>query len=198
VLPHASAQPLYEDAKLIRAELERCRRILDHLAARSGEATGEAPALVPATDLLDDVLSELPPEEAARIDVTITGAPSMLAVPRRALVQGVLNLVRNALDVTPPARPVRLVLDATAQRLRFTVRDEGPGMSADILARAGEPFFTTKSPGRGMGLGLFLARAIAEQMGGHLALESRAGNGSLVALEIPANLAGSGGRDVEP
>jgi two-component system, sensor histidine kinase RegB len=58
-------------------------------------------------------------------------------------------------------------------------------MTAEVLARVGEPFFTTKEPGRGMGLGVFLARALAERMGGSLELSSRVGQGTAVRVLLP-------------
>ena len=64
--------------------------------------------------------------------------------------------------------------------------DEGAGLTPEALRRAGEPFFTTKEPGRGLGLGLFLARIFAERLGGSLKLESSAG--TTAVLELPANV----------
>jgi two-component system sensor histidine kinase RegB len=58
-------------------------------------------------------------------------------------------------------------------------------MSAEVLARATEPFFTTKSRGRGMGLGLFLVESVAEQVGGRLELASSAGDGTRASLVLP-------------
>ena len=58
-------------------------------------------------------------------------------------------------------------------------------MSAAVLARAGEPFFTTKEPGKGMGLGLFLARSFAERLGGSLELDSTPGRGTAATLTLP-------------
>lgn len=55
----------------------------------------------------------------------------------------------------------------------------------DQLARAREPFFTTKAPGTGLGLGLFLADRFAEHLGGSLSLTAREGGGTRVALELP-------------
>ncbi|MFY0581745.1 ATP-binding protein [Cystobacter fuscus] len=49
---------------------------------------------------------------------------------------------------------------------RLSVEDSGAGMPPEVLARAGEPFFTTKAPGEGMGLGLFLTRAMLDGLGG--------------------------------
>jgi two-component system sensor histidine kinase RegB len=65
-------------------------------------------------------------------------------------------------------------------------------MSQDALRHAGEPFFTTKEPGKGMGLGIFLVRTVADRLGGRLTLESSLGAGTSAALELP--LAGTAER----
>ncbi len=72
--------------------------------------------------------------------------------------------------------------------LRISVADTGEGMTAETLARASEPFFTTKSPGQGTGLGLSMAKGFAEQSGGGLALESAPGQGTKVSLWLPVAL----------
>ena len=69
--------------------------------------------------------------------------------------------------------------------VRFTVQDRGRGIARADLDRVGEPFFTTKAPGQGMGLGLFLARAFAERHGGQLVIASEEGKGTRVTLELP-------------
>ena len=70
--------------------------------------------------------------------------------------------------------------DEAGSTLTITVRDRGCGMTADVLARAGEPFFTTKPPGQGLGLGLFLARSLAEQLGGRFSIDSSPSRGTTV------------------
>ena len=71
-------------------------------------------------------------------------------------------------------------------------------VTPEVLERATEPFFTTKGPGRGMGMGLFLARALAEQLGGQLRLVSSQGAGTSATIELPARClaAEPGGRRV--
>lgn len=78
-----------------------------------------------------------------------------------------------------------LVHIALATGCRIEVRDTGIGMPAEVLARAGEPFFTTKEPGQGMGLGLFVARAVLERLGGKLELASTPGRGTTAVLTLP-------------
>jgi two-component system sensor histidine kinase RegB len=70
-------------------------------------------------------------------------------------------------------------------------------MTPEELSRAGEPFFSTKQPGAGLGLGLFIARSLTEQMGGRLRIESRAGAGTTVTVDLDGTAAEAGGhRDV--
>jgi two-component system, sensor histidine kinase RegB len=183
--PHRAA--LVADARLIRSELERCRRLLDSMAGEAGQATGEAPAPVTVSALVEATLDALAPADAERVSVRDL-PDATIVVPMRALVQAVVGLLRNALDATGPGERVELAANVTPDGLRVTVRDHGPGMSADVLARAGEPFFSTKPAGRGFGLGLFLTRALAEQMGGRFDLESRPGAGATAEIVLPATL----------
>lgn len=191
-LPEPQAGLLREDTRLIRAELARCRHILDRMSAEAGTLVGEAPAAVPCASLILDVIAALAPHEAARVDVG--PLPSRkVAVPRHAFTQAISSLVRNALDATHgTGGRVRVGVAVEPDGLRIIVRDDGPGMSAEVLARAGEPFFSTKPTGRGLGLGLFLTRALAERMGGRLVLESKPGAGATVAFELPVNALANG------
>jgi two-component system sensor histidine kinase RegB len=101
-------------------------------------------------------------------------------------VQTLGSLVKNAFEATDDAKAhVVLAIDSAGDRVRFSVKDEGSGMTADQLAHVGEPFFTTKDPGAGMGLGVFLARAFANRLGGTLAFDSTPARGTQVVLEIP-------------
>ena len=74
--------------------------------------------------------------------------------------------------------------------LSITVRDRGSGMTPEVLARAGEPFFTTKPPGQGLGLGLFLARSLAEQLGGRCSIDSSPSRGTTARMILPLEVHG--------
>jgi two-component system sensor histidine kinase RegB len=76
-----------------------------------------------------------------------------------------------------------------ANGLRVEVVDAGRGMDESERTRADEPFYSTKPPGAGLGLGLFLVRAFAEQMGGTITLRSSPGVGTTAILDIPGRSA---------
>ena len=84
--------------------------------------------------------------------------------------------------IRSPAHPTRL---RVGTYLRLSVADTGAGMDAATLARASEPFFTTKPLGKGTGLGLAMARGFAEQSGGALSIESSPGQGTTIRLWLP-------------
>ena len=122
------------------------------------------------------------------------GVPASVVVPVRGLVQSLGNLVRNAMEAGGPVDAVRLRVRTVAERVHFDVEDSGVGIPQETLARVGEPFFSTKAPGKGMGLGLFLAHAFAERWRGRLALESEPGRGTRASLELPLRLEASDAR----
>ncbi len=177
-----------EDLRVIRSELDRCRAILDRMSVDAGHAVGEAISESTVQTLLQQVLNELP--EAARVDVIglDTVGLQRIRVPLQGLAQALRGVIRNALDASPDERSVRLHAECRAPRLELLVEDFGQGMDPETLRRAGEPFFTTKEAGQGMGLGLFLARSVVERLGGTLQIESVPGTGTRVRISLPATI----------
>ena len=184
------------DARLIREEVGRCRAVLDQMALEAGEAGGEAPSRVLAGAWLRDAVGRLARADRVDLDLCSEVESAALSVYPRALEQALGNVVRNALQASPDRASVTLRARCVGPVLQLEVADRGAGMAADALARATEPFFTTRPPGEGMGLGLFLARTVAERTGGCLRLRSEPGSGTSVTLELPLDPAGgSGGPD---
>ncbi|MFM8532104.1 MAG: ATP-binding protein, partial [Acidimicrobiia bacterium] len=96
------------------------------------------------------------------------------------------SLLKNAFEAGRTG-PVSLRVYWYDALWRFEIHDRGPEMSAEVSRRIGEPFFTTKPPGEGLGLGVFLARTVMEQHGGSLRFESN--NGTTAILELPSGAA---------
>ncbi|WP_428261521.1 ATP-binding protein [Haliangium sp.] len=178
-------QLLIEDAQLIREQVSRCRGILDQMSGGAGEYPIEGIETVTVAELMRESMTSLRPAPVVRLDVAAGASGVALRLPPRAMVQALRSVVHNAQDASPPANEVVVAVTRTGAKVTFEVIDRGAGMSAEVLERAGEPFFTTKEPGSGMGLGLFLARAVVERAGGSLGIDSHPGQGTCVTVSLP-------------
>ena len=158
-------------------------------AVDAGDPAGERFANVSVREILDECLAD--GERAVDVTVDDAAAGAVTALPRRAFGQALRGLVDNARQASPPGAPVTLHVAAQrtsgddAHRLVFEIADRGTGMPPELVARVGEPFFTTKPAGQGMGLGVFLARAIVERLGGGLSIRSAPGAGTTATLWLP-------------
>jgi len=178
-----------EDSRLIRKEVDRCRKILLRMSADGAEPAGQAMETIEVRDLLKYVCSEFPPE---RVQVDLPGTDRLsLRIPVHAVQQALVALVKNAIEASGPTAPAIIAVRTTAIGIAFIVKDRGNGMSAEILRRVGEPFYTTKDPNQGMGLGTFLARTLAERLEGRLTFQSTEGIGTSAILELPASVQSS-------
>jgi two-component system, sensor histidine kinase RegB len=175
-----------EDAELIRSQVERCRRILERMGTQGADPLGEAPKTTELETLLADVRKAFP-DAQDRIRIHMDAESSRTCViPVRAAVEALSALVKNALDASSDGKPVLVrAVHSGNGRVRFIVQDEGIGMSAEVMERVAEPFFTTKAAGQGMGLGAFLAHLFAQTLGGQLSFESEPGRGCTATLELP-------------
>ena len=166
------------------------RQPLQAIAVDLGALIAEMAELVGSTvgpniNVLVDVADDLPPASA----------------DRNQLEMALLNLCVNARDAMPGGGTLSIsarrdaVRDGTATGLRLghyvrlAVTDTGTGMSAETLARAIEPFFSTKGIGQGTGLGLSMVHGLAAQLGGVLNVKSEIGHGTTVELWLPVSLA---------
>ena len=122
---------------------------------------------------------------AAQAVFTLDGeAPAQPAVFDAAqMQQALLNLLKNALESGSPPDRINVHVSCAQGQLRIEVRDRGPGMSGAVLENALVPFYSTKRSGTG--LGLALAREIAEAHGGRITLSNRDGGGLAVIMVLP-------------
>ena len=178
-------ETVIEDIGLIRSELDHCRRILDGMASGAGQALGEEMLPVTSRELLNETLEGLSRRDRVTLEFDADSDSRSIVVPLTGMANAMRGLIRNSLDASPPDAAIRVSTRATDDSLDFTVEDHGCGMSPEVLARAGEPFFTTKEPGQGMGLGLFLTRNLLQRLGGSLTLDSSPGVGTTTVIRLP-------------
>jgi two-component system, sensor histidine kinase RegB len=172
-----------DDARLIRSQVERCRVILDRMSGRASQEWIERPSRVDLGGVLTPIREALG-DRAVRLQVSgeLTGS---LVTSRAGLAQALLSVIRNAFDASPSDAEVLLRVDSHADCVVFEVSDSGTGIEPDVLDRLGDPFYTTKPPSAGYGLGLFLVRLFAAQHRGRLTIESAPGVGTRVSLTLP-------------
>lgn len=139
-----------------------------------------------------------PRASAVRAHVSIDipdGLEPIRAVPTD-IEQVLLNLTNNAIDAlesSPNSRELtyeaRTIQQGTKKLLELYVRDTGEGIAPDSMKQVLKPFFTTKAPGQGTGLGLTISQRLVKRYGGRLELESALGKGTTIKVSIPYDAA---------
>jgi two-component system, sensor histidine kinase RegB len=175
------------DARLMREEVERCRRILARMRVEAGDPSGERFARVSVRDLMADCFAAGLPDPDVTLSVDTASADAVTALPRHAFTQALRGLVDNARQASPAGTPVcvRVAAEPDWRGVVVEIADRGAGIPRAVLDHVGEPFFTTKPAGQGMGLGVFLARAIVERVGGELVIASAPGRGTTARVWLP-------------
>jgi signal transduction histidine kinase len=173
-----------ELAAIIREEIQRLDGLVGDFLLFSRVSRVDVRA-VPLREVLDEVVRLLKPEAGAAsitLHVTAEGVGPEAAVEPEKMKQVVINLVRNALEATPPGGSVR-VRSVTAEGLAvLEVSDDGPGLPEGIALF--EPFVTTKP--KGTGLGLSIVQQIVTQHGGEIRAENRVGaSGAVFTVSLP-------------
>ncbi|MFO0628541.1 MAG: HAMP domain-containing sensor histidine kinase [Polyangiales bacterium] len=168
---------------VISDEVARIERILrDYLSfSHPFERVARAPTDLDA--LLRDLLGLLEVRaDRAGITLAAEGAPLRALVDPRRVKEATLNLLLNALDVTPRGGRVTVSWARDGAAVALAVCDDGPGMSPEVLARVGDAYFTTREGGTG--LGVRLARRVAEAHGGALVFAPAPGGGTRATLTL--------------
>lgn len=177
------SEDLKEDAHLIKDQVHRCKDILFQMSVDAGSMQGEPLALLTTTQLIKESLDLLP--ETDGIIIKNDTPKKQFNLPKRSISWVIKGLLKNSQDATQlkdAPRAITLHCYTSPKHLCFSVTDNGQGMGKDVLKRASEPFFTTKEPGAGMGLGLFLAKSICNRFNGSLSCESLASKGTTVTI----------------
>lgn len=175
---------LAEDIAILRQSADRCAGIL-----KSMGRAGKDDLMIRTADLGDLLAEAAQPHKARGIAIDIAVHGSADHVHRdAAIMHGLRNLIQNAVDFASQGVDVRATW--SADTLRVVISDDGPGYPAQLLPRLGSPFLTTRpraEDGRGyegMGLGLFIAKALLEGAGATIEF-SNSGEGAVVTVIWP-------------
>jgi two-component system sensor histidine kinase RegB len=178
------------EAEEIRNQVRRCKEIITGMLAPRGGADLEEPKEFEVAPVLEAAVKrwqEGRPGSKPVVEIQPQAARARARLPVHAFERAIANLLDNAAEATEnrAAREVRIALTRAHGELRIQVSDNGIGVPEPLLRRIGEPFFTTKEPGRGTGLGLYLARHVVERQGGEMSVSSAEGRGTEVTLTVP-------------
>jgi two-component system, NtrC family, sensor kinase len=187
-------EPSRGPLRAIERQALRCNRLIRALLnfsrARENERSRTSPA-----EICDTVLEFIEAEaktQGARVRRHLVDEPlPELVVSSQEIESALLNLLSNAIGVTPAGGEVSLEVSAEKRDGRpgvaFRVSDEGPGIPDEIRARIFDPFFTTKPVGRGTGLGLAIAHQIVHSHDGAIEVDGAAGEGTTMTLWLPVD-----------
>ncbi|MGZ3404283.1 MAG: ActS/PrrB/RegB family redox-sensitive histidine kinase, partial [Phenylobacterium sp.] len=187
-----------DDAELLVSQAERCREILRRLTETPDAAADVVHERLSLRELVQEVIEphanlERAGVKGVRVEAIVTGAKGMKTPDIRRLPEithAFSSFVENAVDFA--ASDILVSARFDAETISMEVRDDGPGFSADVLSKLGEPYVTTR-PGAegsrtghiGMGLGFFIAKTLLERTGALVTFQNGKPHGAVVAARWP-------------
>ncbi len=178
----------------LRRALHRAERLIASLRALAPEGSverGDAP-LEELARWACDACRARAAAESVELAFVAPSRGAIVHVDAAALTGAFEALIENAVAAAAKGgRTVRVIAgEVTGGRAAVTIEDDGPGVPEALTGRLFDPLFSTRAAGDGIGLGLPIARAVAERHGGTLALERRPEGGSRLVISLPASAAG--------
>ena len=177
----------------VEKSVERACRITHQLLGFVGKSESTI-SEVNLMELTEEAI-QLITHEAQKRDIKILRQmePSMDTIWSDAyqIRQVLLNLLTNAVHAVNSKGTITIAMEDVGDRQAITVSDTGQGIARENLDKIFEPFFSTKSPGQGTGLGLFVSRGILEKLGGTVEVASKIGKGACFSIRLPKHPKGT-------
>jgi len=182
----------YDLLELIDREIERISGIV-HQMYQLYRRAPQQPAEFDLARIVGEVAMMLENAATRRrvaIHVTHMVESSRVVLAEGEVKQILYNLIRNALQASPPESTVEVAMDRRGQSVAVRIEDSGPGIAPEVLPHIFDPFFSTKQGEEqaGMGLGLSVSRSLIEAMGGRIEVQTTVGEGSRFAAVFPMRL----------
>ena len=195
MLPEPDVKDLEETLAQLKLQIERCSKITQAILefGRKSEPTQEDVDVGAFVSHLTSMISEKASVQGIHLKKEISEQTPLLRADPSQLQQVFLNLFNNAIDAITERHGCEggeLLVQAgpdTDGRVRISVKDNGAGISTENLKKIFAPFFTTKAPGKGTGLGLYVCYGIIESMGGTMEVESQRGAGTTFVVRLPGS-----------
>ncbi len=173
--------------QLLKAQIQRCKKVLSGLSAHGHELHAEAGQAMTARQLLDAVLQRWRQQRPdASVKLQWQGdIPEARLLADETLFQSLCSLLNNAADAS--SETIELSARLQDDVLWLDIQDHGPGISQSIAGRIGREPVTGKSAQQGLGIGLLLASSVIERLGGEVTHRSAAAGGTVASVSLPLN-----------
>ena len=196
-LKEPDVKDLEETLEQLKLQIERCSKITQTILefGRKSEPTEKDVDLVAFISQVTSMITKKASVQGIRLKKEISEQTPLLRSDPSQLQQVLLNLLNNAIDAITERHGCEggeLSIQAgpdTNGRVKISVTDNGAGISTENLKKIFAPFFTTKPPGKGTGLGLYVCYGIIEGMGGTMEVTSEKGVGTTFVVRLPASSA---------
>lgn len=180
-----------QDMQVVVTQIDRIAKLVNSLLHLARGSKSEHAAAVNLNQVINDIVSLLEPEmkrNQVRLNLHVA-SPLVVKAESGPLAQVLLNLLVNAIhaleDQKPDVPSIELNADEKGNMVRIQIKDNGCGISEENLSQIFKPFFTTKEIGRGSGLGLATSYKLVHSWGGHIAVQSKPGEGSDFSIFLP-------------
>ena len=180
-------------------QAQRCSQIVTSLSRFSRKSSHER-SVCDINKTLEETASLLM-SQLRKVNVNLLmdlcHGPAKVVANVNELQQVIFNLINNSRDAMPKGGTITLRSDVLKDSVRFSIKDEGKGIAKEKQSDIFTPFFTTKDPGKGTGLGLAVCTRIINELGGRISVESELGKGSTFFVHLPRASKKDEGKDKE-
>ena len=183
----ANYQEFRASVAKIEEHVERARKVVHNMLgyARRMEPRMEDVRINETINQTIDILENFARNNTIDIQTDLAEDIPVIGGDQAQVQQVILNLVTNAIDAIGKDGTVTVRSRRTKNEIRVTVADTGPGIPENVQRMIFDPFYTTKSAGKGTGLGLWISYNIIEKMGGRITVKSREGEGAEFTIQLP-------------
>ncbi len=172
--------------KIVNEGVDRATNIvksLSHFSRKSPEEQGNCNV----HDIIENCLIILHSKirNRIRVELKLTKQSSQVKGNEGRLHQAIMNIIANATQAIGEEGSITITTDRQKESMEIWIEDDGEGIPTENLTKIGDPFFTTKPPGEGTGLGLFITFSIIEEHHGNISVESNPGEGTKFIITLP-------------